>query len=324
MQSLQSVTWLAVRGKSADVICSDLGLRQGMASTHSKRRFALEGARSDAGWFLIVADGLDHRLIQPPVLATLSAGCEVLTCTVDERNLYSVATGWANGRQVVVGEVRRRGSPRRDRRRGRSPAQLRVRAEGLRRPIAGGRCRRPAAGSAVRDSDRNRYAARSSSGPTSRARRSMAGSSCSKRSTRPSCNASLAVDRARARRRFDPHDGAGHNEPCSAARSSSLWSVCPRGQPPIAWARVRRRPSPRQPVPPRPRSLGLTNPTRPIVSGRRRVEQTPPSLRRSGRRSCTTRRSRDFTILTGPTRLVRLSPSVQRAIPHITSTASLS
>ena len=33
------------------------------------------------------------------MLATLSAGCEVLTCTVDERNLYSLATGWANGRQ---------------------------------------------------------------------------------------------------------------------------------------------------------------------------------------------------------------------------------
>jgi hypothetical protein len=63
-------------------------------------RFALEGAGSEAGWYLIVADGWNHRLIQEPVLARLSAGCEVLTCTVEERNLSSAATGWRDGRRA--------------------------------------------------------------------------------------------------------------------------------------------------------------------------------------------------------------------------------
>jgi hypothetical protein len=99
MQSLHARTWLAVRGKSADSVCSDLGLRAGMAVTRP-RRFALEGAMSDAGWYLIVADGYDHRLIQEPVLTKLSAGCEVLTCTVEERNLSSAATGWRDGRRL--------------------------------------------------------------------------------------------------------------------------------------------------------------------------------------------------------------------------------
>jgi hypothetical protein len=99
VQSLQSRSWLAVRTRMGDTVLQTLGLRSGMAITRP-RRFALEGAMSNAGWYLIVADGLNHRLIQPPVLATLSARCEVVTCTADERNLFAAATGWRDGQQV--------------------------------------------------------------------------------------------------------------------------------------------------------------------------------------------------------------------------------
>ena len=88
-----------MKGKAADAVCRDLELRPGMAITRP-RRFALEGATSDAGWYLIVADGWDHRLIQEPVLTKLSAGCEVLTCSVDEGNISSRATGWRDGRRL--------------------------------------------------------------------------------------------------------------------------------------------------------------------------------------------------------------------------------
>jgi hypothetical protein len=99
MVSLHSRTWFGVRGKTAEQICADLDVRAGMAVTRP-RRFALEGAMSDAGWYLVVADGLDHRLIQEPVLTRLSAGCEVLACTADERNLFSAASGWRDGRRL--------------------------------------------------------------------------------------------------------------------------------------------------------------------------------------------------------------------------------
>jgi len=99
VQSLEARSWLAARGKTVDAICAELELTVGMAVTRP-RRFALEGAGSDAGWYLIVGDGRDHRLIQEPVLTRLSEGCEVLTCTVEERNLYSAATGWKNGRRL--------------------------------------------------------------------------------------------------------------------------------------------------------------------------------------------------------------------------------
>jgi len=87
-----------VKGKTADAVCDALGLRAGMA-LGKPGGFALEGAASDAGWFLIVATGFDHRLIQPAVLAALSAGCEVLACTADVRNLSSRASGWRDGQQ---------------------------------------------------------------------------------------------------------------------------------------------------------------------------------------------------------------------------------
>lgn len=94
--SLENRSWLAVLGKPAAAICADLALKTGMAATR-RNSFALMGAASDAGWYLIIAEGRDHRLIQEPILATLSAGCEVLTCTVQESFLSSAATGWRNG-----------------------------------------------------------------------------------------------------------------------------------------------------------------------------------------------------------------------------------
>jgi hypothetical protein len=96
--SLDSTSWLAVKGKAADAVYHDLGIRAGMALT-TPGGLALTGAASDAGWYLIVATGFDHRLIQPPVLAGLSAGCEVLTCTVAADNLSSRASGWRNGQK---------------------------------------------------------------------------------------------------------------------------------------------------------------------------------------------------------------------------------
>lgn len=100
MSLLRSLSWLAVKGKAREAACVDLGLRVGMASRHATHYFPIEGAVADSGWFLIVADGHNHRLLEGDVLATLSQGCEVLTCTVQESFLYSKATGWRDGQRV--------------------------------------------------------------------------------------------------------------------------------------------------------------------------------------------------------------------------------
>ncbi len=59
---LENRSWLAVTGKPAMAICTTLGLQMSMAATR-RARFALMGAASDAGWYLIIAEGRDHRLI---------------------------------------------------------------------------------------------------------------------------------------------------------------------------------------------------------------------------------------------------------------------
>jgi hypothetical protein len=44
--------------------------------------------------------GADHRLLAPAVLERLSAGCDLLTCTVEEHVMFSEATGWNNGERT--------------------------------------------------------------------------------------------------------------------------------------------------------------------------------------------------------------------------------
>jgi hypothetical protein len=79
-----------------DAVHEILEVRAGMAVTRP-RRFPLAAAMSDAGWYLIVADGWNHRFVQPSVLTRLSSHADVVTCTVDERNLAAAASGWSRG-----------------------------------------------------------------------------------------------------------------------------------------------------------------------------------------------------------------------------------
>jgi len=94
-----SLSWLAIRGKSPSEILDELHLRPtGVAGLEGES--PLVGAMSDAGWYLIVARGAEHRLLGATVLERLSAGCVVLTCTVEEHVMFSRATGWRDGRRL--------------------------------------------------------------------------------------------------------------------------------------------------------------------------------------------------------------------------------
>jgi hypothetical protein len=94
-----SLSWLGIKGKSATAILAELRLRP-TGAPGVEGESSVVGAMSDAGWYLIVARGAEHRLISAPVVERLSTGCEVLTCTVEEHVMFSEATGWQNGRRV--------------------------------------------------------------------------------------------------------------------------------------------------------------------------------------------------------------------------------
>jgi hypothetical protein len=92
-------SWLAIRGKAAAAIHTELRLRQSRVPGDDVLSFQIVGAGSDAGWYLIVVRGRDHRLVKDMVIEPLSLGCEVMTCRTEEEAIYSAAAAWRNGRR---------------------------------------------------------------------------------------------------------------------------------------------------------------------------------------------------------------------------------
>lgn len=93
-----ALSWLATKGKPTETVLAELELRatgdEGIAGESR-----VVGAMTATGWYLIVLDEAEHRLISGAVIARLSRGCEVLTCTVEEHVMFSQATGWRDGRE---------------------------------------------------------------------------------------------------------------------------------------------------------------------------------------------------------------------------------
>ena len=94
-----SQSWLAVKGKSAVAVLETLGLR-GTGTHEEIVESPIVGAELPGGWYLVVAGRSGDPLMSDAVLRRLSAGCEVVTCDVEEHVMVSVATGWKVGRRL--------------------------------------------------------------------------------------------------------------------------------------------------------------------------------------------------------------------------------
>jgi hypothetical protein len=75
----------------------ELGLRA--AGRHERYpESLLTGAALADGWYLLVENHrLKNQYVRDSVLAHLSAGCEVITCTVEEHVMCCEVAGWNNG-----------------------------------------------------------------------------------------------------------------------------------------------------------------------------------------------------------------------------------
>jgi hypothetical protein len=94
-----ALSWITVRGKPAATVLAELSLRAtGRRSFEGEAPYL--GAESADGWYVVVAKGAENALLAPDVLESLSRGCEVLTCTVEEHVMFSEATGWRDGRRL--------------------------------------------------------------------------------------------------------------------------------------------------------------------------------------------------------------------------------
>lgn len=93
-----SLSWLAIKGKSPDTVREALGLRP----TGAREEFPeseLCAAELPGGWYLVVSDHTPY-VAPDAALPTLSAGCELVTCFVEEHVMASAATGWKDGRKL--------------------------------------------------------------------------------------------------------------------------------------------------------------------------------------------------------------------------------
>src|SRR5688572_7683488 len=94
-----SLSWVAVMGKSPDVIREELALdRSGQYSECPEAPFS--GASLPTGFYLVVADHDERFTNDNALLARLSANAETVSCFVEEHVMFSAACAWANGQQL--------------------------------------------------------------------------------------------------------------------------------------------------------------------------------------------------------------------------------
>jgi hypothetical protein len=92
-----SLSWLAIKSKAPQAVLDELGFRR-TGERQEIPEAALTAAEMPNGWFLIVSNE-DEKVATDAVLERLTAGCEAVTCFVEEHVMCSSSTGWKDGRK---------------------------------------------------------------------------------------------------------------------------------------------------------------------------------------------------------------------------------
>ncbi|MFB8282971.1 hypothetical protein [Nocardia colli] len=98
-----AISWMAFRGKGFDGVCAELGLRRTGERVEFPRPHAVATELAD-GWLVVVVIDDSSEFVDEgakgPALERLSAGCEVVSCTLDDYTRYADVAGWYDGTQV--------------------------------------------------------------------------------------------------------------------------------------------------------------------------------------------------------------------------------
>lgn len=94
-----SLAWLAVHGIPYDATLERLALgKTDEFADYAEQDFT--GRAIPNGWSVVVARGCNDRIIGTQQLASLSLGCDVIACSVEEHVMFSFAELWSDGQRV--------------------------------------------------------------------------------------------------------------------------------------------------------------------------------------------------------------------------------
>jgi hypothetical protein len=94
-----SISWLAVRNKTVDVLLGELSLKPtGEMSDYP--RAPISGRSLPGGWFMLVFDDIEHPLVSARSLTVISKSCDAIVCMIEEHVMVSTSERWQNGEQI--------------------------------------------------------------------------------------------------------------------------------------------------------------------------------------------------------------------------------
>jgi hypothetical protein len=93
-----SLSWFAVRGKSPELVLSQLELHA-TGTREEIPESPIVAAELPDGWYLVLSNQ-DTRFVEDASLRRISAGCEVVSCFVEEHVMCSEARGWKDGKEL--------------------------------------------------------------------------------------------------------------------------------------------------------------------------------------------------------------------------------
>jgi hypothetical protein len=94
-----SQSCLAVRGKTPETVRNSLDLKfTGENEEYAESR--INGIELPGGWYAIISNHDELRLMEEESLRRISADCEVVACFVEEHCMESTAVSWRQGQRI--------------------------------------------------------------------------------------------------------------------------------------------------------------------------------------------------------------------------------
>lgn len=91
-----SISWIAVRAENHDSIFELLGVNPtDEEDEYFESKFS--GSALKNGWFLLVGQGCENRLVSQHVLSELSSYGPTVACSIEEHVMYSSVEYWDSG-----------------------------------------------------------------------------------------------------------------------------------------------------------------------------------------------------------------------------------